>query len=93
MIIESGIIIFLGLVFLAAKLPRRVVRRLLGYPLALDITVSAIAYGLHWGTFSGVMAAALAGMLCSGLTTVGRWAIGYSKGGQIVPGAFTRRAS
>ena len=62
MIIESGIIIFLGLVLLFVKLPRRLALRLLGYPLALDVTASVLAYLLHWGTFTGVMAAAVAGL-------------------------------
>jgi len=93
MIIESGVIIFLGLLFIFIKLPLRWARVLLSWPLTLDIAVSALAYALHWGTFSGVMAAAVAGLMCSGFTAVGRWAIGYVKDGQIVPGSFTRRAS
>ena len=91
MIVESGVIIFVGLLFIFVKLPRWLVLRMLGQPLALDLVVSTAAYILHWGTFSGVMAAAVAGLMCSGFTAVGRWAIGYSKGGQVIPGAFTRR--
>ncbi|CAG0980809.1 hypothetical protein BURK1_01734 [Burkholderiales bacterium] len=90
MIIESGIIIFLGLLFLFIKLPRHWALLLLGWSLALDVVVSAVAYVIHWGTFSGVMAAAVAGLMCSGFTAVARWAIGYNRGGVIVPGAFTR---
>ena len=86
-------LVALGLLFIFIKLPRRWALRLLGQPLALDLTVSTAAYILHWGTFSGVMAAAVAGLMCSGFTAVGRWAIGYSKGGQIVSGVFTRSAS
>ncbi|HEY5282167.1 MAG TPA: hypothetical protein VIM14_05200 [Polyangia bacterium] len=93
MIIESGVIIFLGLLFIFIKLPRRWTLLLLGWPLGLDLVVSTAAYILHWGTFSGVMAAAVAGLMCSGFTAVGRWATGYSKGGQIVSGVFTRSAS
>lgn len=93
MIIESGVIIFLGLLLIFIKLPRRWALLLLGQPLALDVAVSAAAYTLHWGTFSGVMAAAVAGLMCSGFTALGRWAIGYIKDGQIVPGALTRSAS
>jgi hypothetical protein len=90
MIIESGVIIFVGLLLLFIKLPRLFALRLLGQPLALDLAVSVLAYALHWGTFTGVMAAAVAGLMCSGFTAVGRWAIGYSKGGRIMPGVFTR---
>ena len=93
MIIESGVIVFVGLLLLFIKLPRLLALRLLGQPLALDFAVSVLAYTLHWGTFSGVMAAAVAGLLCSGFTTVGRWAVGYSKGGRVIPGVFTRVAS
>jgi hypothetical protein len=93
MIIESGVIIFLGLLFIFIKLPLRWALRLLGRPLVLDLVVSAAAYMLHWGTFSGVMAAAVAGLMCSGFTAVGRWAFGYIKEGKTIPGAFTRVAS
>jgi hypothetical protein len=92
MIIESGVIVFVGLLLLFIKLPRLLALRLLGQPLGLDLAVSVLAYALHWGTFSGVMAAAVAGLLCSGFTSAARWAIGYSKGGLVIPGVFTRVA-
>ena len=79
MIIESGVIIFLGMLLLGIKLPRRVSLRLLGHPLALDLSVSVLAYGMHYGTFSGIMAAAVAGLMCSGFTSVARYAFGYIK--------------
>lgn len=88
MIIESGLIIFLGFVFLAIKLSVRTQLHLLGYPLALDLAASVLAYILHWGTFSGVMAAAVAGMLMSLLTTGARKAIGYVDAGRYVRGWF-----
>lgn len=77
MIIESGVIIFAGLLFIFIKLSQERRLRLLGRPLMLDIVVSVTAYALHWGTFSGVMAAAVAGLMCSGFTSAGRWLIGY----------------
>jgi hypothetical protein len=76
-IIESGIIIFIGLLLLAIKLPLRTNLKLLGRPLAVDLTASVLAYILHYGTFTGVMAAAVAGLMCSGFTSVSRKAIGY----------------
>lgn len=88
MIIESGVIIFIGLLLLGIKLPRRTSLRLLGYPLALDLGVSIVAYILHWGTFSGVMAAAVAGLMCSGFTTAARWLFGYIEGKKYIPGVF-----
>ena len=77
MIVESGVIIFFGMLLLGIKLPRRISLRLLGNPLALDFSVSVLAYIMHYGTFSGIMAAAVAGMMCSGFTSVARYAFGY----------------
>lgn len=86
MIIESGVIIFLGLLLLGFKLPLKTSLRLLGRPLALDIGVSALAFIMHYGTFSGVMAAAVAGLMCSGFTSAARYAIGYIEGSKYFPG-------
>jgi hypothetical protein len=88
MIIESGAIIFVGLMLIFIKLPRRMALVWLNYPLTLDLGVSVIAYILHWGTFTGVMAAAVAGLMCSGFTSVGRYLFGYVQHGQYIPGLF-----
>jgi hypothetical protein len=39
--------------------------------------VSVFTLIVHWGTFSGVMAAAVAGLMCSGFTAVGRYVFGW----------------
>jgi hypothetical protein len=88
MIIESGIIIFIGLMLLFIKLPHKMRLVLLGHALALDIFVSVLAFLMHYGTFSGVMAAAVAGLMCSGFTSVAKRAIGYSYKGKTYPGWF-----
>lgn len=86
MIIESGVIIFLGMLLLGLKLKAKTSLTLLGHPLALDFSVSAFAFIMHYGTFSGVMAAAVAGLMCSGFTSLARYAFGYIKGGKYHPG-------
>ena len=86
MIIESGVIIFFGMLLLGIKLPRKVSLKLLGRPLALDLGISVLAYVLHYGTFSGIMAAAVAGLMCSGFTSAARYAFGYIEKGSYVPG-------
>lgn len=88
MIIESGVIILLGFLALFVKLPRTTIAKLLGYPLALDLVASVGAYILHWGTFSGVMAAAVAGLMTSALTSFGRWGFGYIERGKYTRGAI-----
>ena len=86
MIIESGVIIFLGMLLLGLKLKTRTSLTLLGRPLALDFGVSALAFFMHYGTFSGVMAAAVAGLMCSGFTSCARYAFGYIETGKYIPG-------
>ena len=86
MIIESGVIIFLGMLLLGIKLPKKVSLKLLGRPLALDLGVSVLAYVMHYGTFSGIMAAAVAGLMCSGFTSCARYAFGYIKDNRYHPG-------
>lgn len=86
MIIESGVIIFLGMLFLGLRLKVKTSLTLLGHPLALDFSVSALAFIMHYGTFSGVMAAAVAGLMCSGFTTLARYAVGYIRDGKYFPG-------
>lgn len=90
MFIESGVIIFLGMLLLGLKLKAKTSLTLLGYPLALDLGVSAIAFIMHYGTFSGVMAAAVAGLMCSGFTSFARYAFGYIKSGKYYPGKIWR---
>lgn len=90
MIIESGVIIFLGMLLLGLKLPLKTSLRLLGRPLALDFSVSALAFIMHYGTFSGVMAAAVAGLMCSGFTSLARYAFGYIEAGKYIPGKLWR---
>lgn len=90
MIIESGVIIFLGMLLLALKLKVKTSLTLLGYPLALDLGVSTLAFIMHYGTFSGVMAAAVAGLMCSGFTSAARYAVGYIRDGKYYPGKIWR---
>ena len=86
MIVESGVIIFLGLLLLAIKLPTRVVLSLLGWPFAVDISASILAYFLHAGSFAGMMAAAVAGLLTSALTAGARYSCGYISNKKYYPG-------
>lgn len=86
MILESGVIIFVGMLLLGLKLKPKHSLRLLGYPLALDFGVSALAFAMHYGTFSGVMAAAVAGLMTSGFTSVARYAFGYIHGNKYYAG-------
>lgn len=83
---ETGFAIFLGLVFIFIKLKRQTMLRLLRYDMALDVAVTLLTLAIHWGTFSGVMAATFAGLLCSLGTTAAKKAFGYIQGDKYHPG-------
>lgn len=82
----TGFAIFLGLVFIFIKLPRRTMLRWLRYDLQLDIAVSLIVLAIHWGTFSGVMAATFAGLMTSVGTSAAKRLFGYIQGDHYHPG-------
>ena len=70
MVIQYGVIIFFGFIFLGMKVPKWLLLRLLGYSLIIDIGITVLAYVMHYGTMTGVMAAAAAGMMMSIATAV-----------------------
>jgi hypothetical protein len=88
MIIESGVIVALGLIFIFFKLSWKTRLKMLGYPLAMDTAVFILLNWLHWGTFSGMMVAATGALVCSALISLGRKAYGYIDKGVYFPGHF-----
>ncbi len=80
--ILTGLTIFLGIALILAKLPRRLMLKALGHPLGLDLTISALTLVVHWGTFSGVMAVTVAGLLTSLATSAARRLFGYIQQGR-----------
>ena len=84
----TGLAIFLGLVFIFIKLPRRTMLRWLRYDMLLDLAVTLIVLVVHFGTFSGVMAATFAGLLTSVGTSSAKRLFGYIQGDQYFPGIF-----
>ena len=75
--ISTGIVVFLGAALILVKLPRRLMLRALHHDVAIDLAVSVIVLTLHWGTFSGVMAATFAGLLTSVATSALKRLVGY----------------
>lgn len=86
---ETGLAIFLGLVFIFIKLKRRTMLRLLRHDMAIDVAVTILTLVIHWGTFSGVMAATFAGLLTSVGTSLAKKAFGYIQGNSYYPGYIT----
>jgi nucleoside permease NupC len=84
----TGLAIFLGLVLLFVKLPRRMMLRWLRYDVAIDIAVTLLVLIIHFGTFSGVMAATFAGLLTSVGTSAAKRLFGFMDRGLYYPGIF-----
>ncbi|MBK7416393.1 MAG: hypothetical protein IPJ38_16115 [Dechloromonas sp.] len=82
--LTTGFTIFIGVVLILAKLPRRTMLRVLKHDLLLDVAVSLITLMIHWGTFSGVMAATVAGLLTSVATSTLKRLIGLRRWRQVL---------
>lgn len=82
----AGAVVYAGYLFIMLKLPRKAQMWLLGHSLILDVLVSSTAYLMHRGTYTGVMVAAIAGVLCAVTTWMARYAIGYTRGQKYHPG-------
>jgi hypothetical protein len=91
--ITSGIFIALGLTFIWFKLEWKLRLWMNSNPVKLDVVIFTLLTFLHWGTFSGVMAATIGALACSAMLSLARWAYGYNiKDGKVVvyvPGKFT----
>ena len=84
--LTTGFTIFLGMALLLAKLPRRTMLRALKHDLLIDLSVSVLVLLIHWGTFSGVMAATVAGLLTSLATSGLKSLVGYADSEHYFPG-------
>ncbi len=84
--LETGFVVFLGVVLIMTKLPRRVMLKALNHDIAIDLIVSVATLIIHWGTFSGVMAATVAGLLTSLATSGAKRLFGFIRGQTYFPG-------
>lgn len=86
--LATGFMIFLGVALILAKLPRRMMLKALKHDLAIDLLVSLLTLVIHWGTFSGVMAATVAGLLTSLATSGLKRMFGYIDGNYYIVGKW-----
>lgn len=84
----TGLMIFLGVALILAKLPRRMMLKALKHDLAIDLIVTMLTLLIHWGTFSGVMAATVAGLMTSLATSGLKQLFGYIDGDSYYVGRF-----
>jgi nucleoside permease NupC len=86
--IETGILVFLGVALILWKLPRRWMLRALHHDVVVDLLVSALVLAIHWGTITGTLAAAVAGLLTSLATSGAKRLFGSMSGNRYSPGVF-----
>mgnify|MGYP005866282321 CR=1 FL=1 len=77
MLITPGLLTALGIFILILKLRRDTLRKLLGFDIFLDITVTVILMIAFAGTFSGMMAAIVGGIGFSLALWVTKMVYGY----------------
>jgi hypothetical protein len=86
--LEMGVIVGLGLIVMFWKMSWRNRMRLLSNPLAVDVAIFIALTLIHWGTFSGLMVAAVGALFCSLTLTIGRWLFGHVERGQYISGVI-----
>lgn len=84
--LEAGFAVGLGLLVTFAKIGWKWRMRMLSNPVAMDLIVFVFLMVLHWGTFSGVMAATVGALMVSLVLSAGRWYFGHVERGVYVPG-------
>lgn len=84
--LEMGIVVALGLIVVYVRLGWRKRIWINSNPLLMDVAVFAFLNILHWGTFSGVMVAAVGALFCSITISLARKWVGYVESGRYVPG-------
>lgn len=89
--LEMGVVVGLGLLTMFWKMSWRWRMRLLSNPLAVDVLVFVFLTAIHWGTFSGLMVAAVGALFCSLTLSIGRWLFGHVTRGQYTPGVINVR--
>lgn len=84
--LEAGFLVALGILVMLARLPWRHKLWMTSNPLACDVICFIALTGIHWGTFSGVMAATVGALFCSVMLSLARRIIGYVERGRYVRG-------
>lgn len=76
--IAAGVFVALGLAFLWFKLSWKARLWMNSHPVLIDVVVFSGLTAIHWGTFTGVMAATIGALACSAMLSAARWAVGYT---------------
>lgn len=77
--IESGLILFIGILVVMGKTPKSLLKKILGYDYIVDIIVSVGVGVAMYGTYSGMMAAAVAGIAISAAMFLAKRIVGFQR--------------
>ena len=86
--LELGVLVAMGLLFTLWKLSWRAKLWMFSHPLFVDVVVFIGLCAIHWGTFSGVMAATIGALFCSVTLSIGRWLFGHIANNRYHPGVI-----
>lgn len=90
--LEMGIIVAIGMIATFAKMSWRWRMKMLSNPFVCDVAIFVFLNALHWGTYSGLMVAAVGALACSVCLSLGRWMFGYQVNKLYVPGFINIRS-
>lgn len=77
--IEAGLIFFVSVMAVLVKMPRGTAQKLLGYEYQIDIIASLIFVMSMYGTYSGMMTAAVSALALSIAMAIMKRIIGFQK--------------
>jgi hypothetical protein len=87
--ITTGFIVFMSLIIMFFWLPWKTKLWLFGKPLYVEIPFGVLAYFMHWGTVTGMFAAAVAVMMAYIFMRTGKKLVGSYQRGKYLPGLIT----
>lgn len=88
MFIETGSLVFFSLIIMFFWFNMRTRLWLFGHPVVLEVPFAIFAYMLHYGTFSGMMAAGVAAAMCFCFMRCGKFLVGSIQDNKYTPGLF-----
>lgn len=86
--IEAGIAVGGCLLWSLWKMPWKWKMHILSNPMTVDAIIFLALLLIHWGTFTGVMAATIGAGICSASFSIARRMCGHVEDGRYVPGFY-----
>jgi len=86
--LASGIAVCLGVLIIFWKCSWKIRMWILSHPIFVDISVFTLLTLIHWGTFTGVMAATIGALMISVILAAGKYAFGHTAKGKYMRGMW-----